>query len=52
MNKDDQKDRLVKRLKNIEDKNKELLKITKNKTENIKEIINSFEKPLSPKREL
>ena len=48
LNKDDQKDGLFKRLKNIEDKNEELLKIKKNKTENIKEISDSFEEPLSP----
>ena len=35
-------------LKNIEDKNEELLKTKKDKTENIKEITNSFEEPLSP----
>ena len=37
MNKDDKKDGLFKRLKNIENKNEELLKTTKNKTKNIKE---------------
>ena len=47
LNKDDQKDRLFKRLKNIEDKNEQLLKI-KNKTENIKEIINLIKEPSSP----
>ena len=36
LNKDDQKDGLFKRLKNIEDKNEELLKTAKNKTENLK----------------
>ena len=41
LNKDDQKDGLFKRLKNIEDENEELL-IIKNKTENIKEITNFF----------
>ena len=41
------KDGLFKRLKNIEDKNEELLKI-KNKTENIKEITNLIKKPSSP----
>ena len=45
LNKDDQKDGLFKRLKNIEDKNEELLKTTKNKTENIKEITNFIEEP-------
>ena len=37
LNKDDQKEGLLNRLKNNEDKNKELLKV-KNKTENIKEL--------------
>ena len=37
LDKDDQKEGLFKRLKNIEDKNEELLK-AKNKTENIKEV--------------
>ena len=36
----------MKKLKNIEDKNEQLLKI-KNKTENIKEVIDFIEKPLS-----
>ena len=47
LNKDDQKDGLFKRLKNIEDKNEELLKI-KNKTKNIKEITNLIKEPSSP----
>ena len=47
LNKVDQKDGLFKKLKNIEDKNQKLLKIKKNKTENIKEISDSFEEPLS-----
>ena len=38
----------MKRLKNIEDKNEELLKTTKSKTENIKEITNSFKESLGP----
>ena len=38
----------MKRLKNIEDKNEELLKTTKNKTENIKEITDSFKESLGP----
>ena len=41
------KDGLFKRLKNIKDKNEELLKI-KNKTENIKEITNLIKEPSSP----
>ena len=40
------KEGLFKRLKNIEDKYEELLKI-KNKTENIKEITNFIKEPLS-----
>ena len=47
LNKDDQKDRLFKRLKIIEDNNEELLKI-KNKTEKIKEITNPIKEPSSP----
>ena len=47
LNKDDQKDGLFKRLKNIEDKNEELLKIKKNKTKNMKEITNLIKEPLS-----
>ena len=42
LNKDDKKDRLFKRLKNIDDKNEELLKIKKNKTKNIKQITSFF----------
>ena len=38
----------MKRLKNIEDRNEELLKTTKNKTENIKEITDSFKESLGP----
>ena len=38
----------LKRLKNIEDRNEELLKTTKNKTENIKEITDSFKESLGP----
>ena len=47
LNKDDQKDGLFKTLKNIEDKNEELLKII-NKTENIKKITNLIKEPSSP----
>ena len=43
---EDKKEGLLKKLKNIEDKNEQLLKI-KNKTENIKEVIDFIEKPLS-----
>ena len=47
LNKEDKKDGLCKRLKNVEDKNEELLKI-KNKTEKIKKISNFSEEPLNP----
>ena len=43
---DDKKEGLLKKLKNIEDKNEQLLKI-KNKTENIKEVTDFVRKPLS-----
>ena len=46
LDKDDQKEGLFKRLKNIEDKNEELLK-AKNKTENIKEVTDFADEPLS-----
>ena len=39
----------MKRLKNIEDKNKQELKIIKNKSENIKEVPDFVEETLSPK---
>ena len=45
LDKDDQKEGLFKRLKNIEDKNEELLK-AKNKTENIKEVTDFVDEPL------
>ena len=38
LSEDDKKEGILKRLKNIENKNEEQLKTTKNKTENIKEI--------------
>ena len=44
---EDEKGGLLKRLKNIEDKNKERLKAIKNKTENIKEVTNFVEEPIS-----
>ena len=44
---EDKKEGLLKRLKNIEDKNEQQLKITKNKTENIKEVTDFVEEPLS-----
>ena len=43
----DKKEGLLKKLKNIEDKNEQLLKI-KNKTENIKEVTDFVGEPLSP----
>ena len=46
LDKDDQKEGLFKRLKNIEDKNEELLK-AKNKTENIKEVTDFVNQLLS-----
>ena len=46
LHKNDQKEGLFKRLKNIEDKNEELLK-AKNKTENIKEVTDFVNEPLS-----
>ena len=44
---EDKKERLLKRLKNIEDKNKEQLKVIGNKT-NIKSQIDLFDKDLTP----
>ena len=41
----------MKRVKNIEDKKEELLKTTKNKTENIKQITDFIKEPLSPEAE-
>ena len=46
LDKSDQKEGLLKRLKNIADKNEELLK-AKNKTDNIKEVSNFVDEPLS-----
>ena len=46
LDKDDQKEGLFKRLKNIEDKNEELLK-AKNKTENIKEVTDFVDQSLN-----
>ena len=46
LDKSNQKERLLKRLKNIKDKNEELLK-AKNKTENIKEVPGFVSEPLS-----
>ena len=47
LDKEEKKEGLLKRLKNIEDKNEELLKTTKNKTENVKEITDSVKESLS-----
>ena len=48
MDKDeDKKEGLLKKLKNIEDKNKQQLKTTKNKTEKIKEVTDFIKEPLS-----
>ena len=44
---EDKKEGLLKRLKNIENKNEQLLK-PKNKTENIKEVTDLFKEPLRP----
>ena len=46
---EDKKEGLLKRLKNIEDKNEQQLKIIKSKTENIKEVTDFAEETLSPK---
>ena len=47
LSEEDEKEGLLKKLKNIEDKNEQLLKI-KNKTENIKEVTDFVREPLSP----
>ena len=44
---EDKKEGLLKRLKNIEDKNEERIKAIKIKTENIKEVTDFVEEPLS-----
>ena len=46
LSEDDKKEGLLKKLKNIKDKNEQLLKI-KNKTENIKEVTDFVKEPLS-----
>ena len=43
----DKKEGLLKTLKNIEDKNEQQLKTTKNKNENIKEVTDFIDGPLS-----
>ena len=47
LSEDDKKEGLLKKLKNVEDKNEQLLKI-KNKTENIKEVTDFVKELLSP----
>ena len=49
MKEEDKKEGLLKRLKNIEDKNEQQLETIKNKTENIKEVNNFVEEFLSLK---
>ena len=49
MDKEDKKVGIFKRLKNIEDKNEQLLKTIKNTTENIKEASDFAKETLSPK---
>ena len=44
---EDKKEGLLKRLKNIEDKSEEQLKAIKSKNENIKEVTDFVEEPLS-----
>ena len=46
LSKEDKKEGLLKKLKNIEEKNEQLLK-TKNKTENIKDVTDFVEEPFS-----
>ena len=47
LKKEDKKEGLLKRLKNIEDKSEEQLKAKKSKNENIKEVTNFVKEPLS-----
>ena len=47
LDKNDQKEGLLKRLKNIDDKNEEQLRAVKNKTGNIKEVTDFVEEPLN-----
>ena len=47
MKEEDKKEGLLKKLKNIEDKSKERLKAIKSKNENIKEVTDFVEEPLS-----
>ena len=48
MDEEEDKKGLLRRLKNIEDKNEQLLKRTKNKNKNIKEVTDFVKEPLSP----
>ena len=47
MKEEDKKEGLLKRLKNIEDKNEEQLKVIKSNNENIKEVTDFVNEPLS-----
>ena len=47
MKEENKKERLLKRLENIEGKHEEKLKALKNKTENIKEVTDFVKEPLS-----
>ena len=47
LDEDNQKERLLKRLKNFEDKSKEQLKATKKKNENMTEVTDFVDEPLS-----
>ena len=49
LDKEEKKEGLLKRLKNIEDKNEQLLKTVNNKTENVKEVTDSVKEPLNSK---
>ena len=48
MDEEEDKKGLLRTLKNIEDKNEQLLKRTKNKNKNIKEVTDFVKEPLSP----
>ena len=48
LDEEEDKKGLLRRLKNIEDKNEQLLKRTKNKNKNIKEVTDFVKEPLSP----
>ena len=46
LDKDDKKEGLLKRLKNIEDKNEKLLEVKNKSEKNIKEVTDLFDQPL------